>query len=307
MITSAPDPKAGLSLRDTNMHYSVGAVVQRDGKYLLIERANEPFGWAGPAGHVKMGETPSEAIKREVHEETGLQVVRKDRWQKEQLFWNSCHHGVDVHQWYVYVCEVTGDLNRSKQETEDIRWVSAEEIRERSIKLEPAWEHWFWKMGLIEHKQERPLHIVICSSMSGDINLTRMKAIAVKLRSEGLRVDIPKSRGEFAGAPSVRGYFESHGGIDSFSEDHHIWDVKNTAMREHFRKIEVADAILVANFTKHGKEGYVGANTFLEVGHAYQLNKEAFLFCKSPDMRLKEELRGMNLTVLYRDLSALYA
>lgn len=41
---------------------------------LLIERANEPKGWAIPGGHVDYGETFEEAARREALEETGLDV-----------------------------------------------------------------------------------------------------------------------------------------------------------------------------------------------------------------------------------------
>ncbi len=41
---------------------------------LLIERANEPKGWAIPGGYVDYGETFEEAARREALEETGLDV-----------------------------------------------------------------------------------------------------------------------------------------------------------------------------------------------------------------------------------------
>lgn len=41
---------------------------------LLIERKNEPEGWAIPGGYVDYGETFEEAAVREAREETGLEV-----------------------------------------------------------------------------------------------------------------------------------------------------------------------------------------------------------------------------------------
>lgn len=54
----------------------MGAVVIRDNAVLLVERAREPHKgyWSLPGGVVETGETLAEAVRREVREETGLQV-----------------------------------------------------------------------------------------------------------------------------------------------------------------------------------------------------------------------------------------
>ena len=48
----------------------------RDGKVLVIRRGKEPFKghWSLPGGRVEAGETLREAVRREVREETGLDV-----------------------------------------------------------------------------------------------------------------------------------------------------------------------------------------------------------------------------------------
>ncbi|NNE74530.1 MAG: NUDIX hydrolase [Acidimicrobiales bacterium] len=53
-----------------------GALVERDGKVLLLKRAFEPwFGhWDIPGGFVEDGEHPAVGARREVLEETGLDV-----------------------------------------------------------------------------------------------------------------------------------------------------------------------------------------------------------------------------------------
>jgi ADP-ribose pyrophosphatase YjhB (NUDIX family) len=46
------------------------------GKVLLIHRKNEPVGWALPGGFVEYGETVEDAVRREMKEETGLELDR---------------------------------------------------------------------------------------------------------------------------------------------------------------------------------------------------------------------------------------
>jgi ADP-ribose pyrophosphatase YjhB (NUDIX family) len=55
---------------------AVGAIAIRDGCLLLIRRGQAPSRgrWSLPGGRVEAGETPAEALVREVAEETGLVV-----------------------------------------------------------------------------------------------------------------------------------------------------------------------------------------------------------------------------------------
>lgn len=54
----------------------VGALIEKEGKFLLVQEANvnktDQGKWNHPAGWIDVGEDPLEAAKREVKEETGL-------------------------------------------------------------------------------------------------------------------------------------------------------------------------------------------------------------------------------------------
>lgn len=53
---------------------TVDIIIEHNGKMVLIERKNEPFGWAIPGGFVDVGETVEQAAIREAKEETNLDV-----------------------------------------------------------------------------------------------------------------------------------------------------------------------------------------------------------------------------------------
>ena len=46
------------------------------------------------------------------------------------------------------------------------------------------------------------------------------------------------------------------------------------AIREFWRAMQGADAILVCNFDKHGIKNYIGGNTLMEIGFAHVLNQK---------------------------------
>jgi len=73
-------------------------------------------------------------------------------------------------------------------------------------------------------------------------------------------------------------------------------------IREHFFKIQVSEAILILNFEKNGIPGYIGGNTFLEMGYAFGLGKKIFLMNPVPDMNYSVEMYSMKPTIIDSDL-----
>lgn len=74
-------------------------------------------------------------------------------------------------------------------------------------------------------------------------------------------------------------------------------------IREHFKKIERSDAVLVVNPTHHDIPGYIGGNTFLEMGIAFYLEKKIFLMHSIPSMGYELEIAAMRPIVLDGDIS----
>jgi 8-oxo-dGTP diphosphatase len=54
---------------------AVDAIIDLDGSIVIIERTNPPLGWALPGGFVDNYESLEDAVKREMKEETNLELL----------------------------------------------------------------------------------------------------------------------------------------------------------------------------------------------------------------------------------------
>lgn len=79
--------------------------------------------------------------------------------------------------------------------------------------------------------------------------------------------------------------------------------IKKQLLKEHIKRIEISDAILVLNFDKDGTNGYIGGNSFLEMVIAYYLNKKIFVW-KRPTKSLSyyEEIMALDPIIIEKDL-----
>jgi 8-oxo-dGTP diphosphatase len=59
---------------------AVDVIARHKQRIVLIERRNHPSGWAIPGGFVERGETVEEAARREIREETSLQLQNLRQW-----------------------------------------------------------------------------------------------------------------------------------------------------------------------------------------------------------------------------------
>lgn len=78
---------------------------------------------------------------------------------------------------------------------------------------------------------------------------------------------------------------------------------KYDIVREFWRLMQGADAIIVCNYDKRGVSNYIGGNTFLEMGFCYVLNQKLFLLNPIPEVGYKTEIEAMKPTVINNDLS----
>ena len=76
------------------------------------------------------------------------------------------------------------------------------------------------------------------------------------------------------------------------------------AIREFWRAMQGADAILVLNLDKKGIQNYIGGNTLMEIGFAHVLNQKIFLYNPIPDIDLyKTEIEAMKPIIINKDLN----
>ncbi len=79
--------------------------------------------------------------------------------------------------------------------------------------------------------------------------------------------------------------------------------VNNDLIRDHYNKIFESDAILIVNGDLNGVKGYVGGNSFLEMGFAHVLNKKIYLLNSIPESSFEDEITAMQPIVIDNDLS----
>lgn len=90
--------------------------------------------------------------------------------------------------------------------------------------------------------------------------------------------------------------------MKDFSEKEHAkW--KASMLRKDKENIDPCDALLVLNFKKNEQENYIGGATFLEIYKGFELDKKIFLFNPIPENIFKDELKGINPTIINGDLS----
>ena len=129
--------------------------------------------------------------------------------------------------------------------------------------------------------------ITICASMT---LAERIRTVQEQLRALGHTVYVPVEVEEFDYQ-------------DATTEERA--DLKRThdLIREHWRKIQRSDAILVLNEDAKGFRHYIGGNSFLEMGFAHILHLPIYLMHDVPDMPYASEMEAMDVAIIRGDLT----
>ena len=120
---------------------AVGAVVEQDGRVLLVRRGSEPLKghWTLPGGMLEVGEALAEGVAREVMEETGLVV---EAIELVEILDRIHRDGERIRYHYViadYLCRVTGGTLHAASDADATRWVERAEWNSHSaLVLDPV-------------------------------------------------------------------------------------------------------------------------------------------------------------------------
>jgi hypothetical protein len=128
------------------------------------------------------------------------------------------------------------------------------------------------------------MKIIVCGSMKF---IEEIKKIKDKLTDLGHEVTIPNL-----------GNLEK----EQQMEDHKA-KIEFDLIRLFFKKIENSDALLVANFDKNNIKGYIGGNSLLEMGKAYDVRIPIYLLNEIPEMLYTEEIKALQPIVLNSNLN----
>lgn len=116
---------------------SVAAIVRNENDEILFIRKGNETVWGLPAGAIEIGETPAESAKREVYEETGLDVNPEriigvfggNKFKFEYSNGHKVEYIVIIFQCSI----IGGDLKSIDREAEELNFFKEDEIPDIAI------------------------------------------------------------------------------------------------------------------------------------------------------------------------------
>ena len=121
----------------------VGALIIDNGRILLIERGREPLKgyWSLPGGAVEVGEKLEDALRREVLEETGLQVEVVHLLEIFERIMTDAAGKTEYHFILMdYICVPRGGSLQASDDASRAEWFTEDEVTRMSagVKITPG-------------------------------------------------------------------------------------------------------------------------------------------------------------------------
>ena len=114
----------------------VGALIFHRGRILMAQRGKEPLKgwWSLPGGALEVGESLDFAVRREVREETGLEIEPLGVFEIFERIMRDSGGAAEYH--YVlmdYICRVTGGTLCAGDDVCRVEWVKPEGLKDMQI------------------------------------------------------------------------------------------------------------------------------------------------------------------------------
>jgi mutator protein MutT len=117
----------------TRPFLGVGALIFEGRNILLVERAKEPLKgyWSIPGGIVEAGEKLEDAVRREVREETGLEIEPLAMFEIFERIMPDSEMRPEYHYVLIdYLCRAVGGQLAAASDVSQAAWVSEQNLRE---------------------------------------------------------------------------------------------------------------------------------------------------------------------------------
>lgn len=118
----------------TKFPVTTHGVIRKGDRILVVRRADDdeymPGLWDMPGGKLELGETPEGGLRREVKEETNVEVEVGDI----DFVFTDLKEAPDI-QYFMLIFEckyISGDVVLNPEEHVDHRWVTMDELKEMS-------------------------------------------------------------------------------------------------------------------------------------------------------------------------------